>query len=94
MKVQHALVTPRYHPTRNESAIDDGLRYRKRREIPKTTSTMMQFMLDEIQILCVGFTSTLEGKAFENTFHKNEDTEIYRFSVEWTDLPSFRESSI
>ena len=55
---------------------------------------MMQFMLDEIQILCLGFTSTLEGKAFENTFHKNEDTEIYRFSVEWTDHPSFRESAI
>lgn len=58
---------------------------------------MVQFMLDKIQILCLGFTSTLEGKAFENTFHtfhKNEDTEINRFSVEWTDLPSFRESAI
>ena len=55
---------------------------------------MMQFMLEEKQILCLGFASTLEGKAFENTIHKNEDTEIYRFSVEWTDLPSFRESAI
>ena len=41
---------------------------------------MMQFMLDEIQILCLGFTSTLEGKAFENTFHKNEDTAVKALS--------------
>ena len=55
---------------------------------------MMQFMFDEIQILCLGFASTLEGEAFENTFHKNEETDIYRFSVEWTDLPSFRETAL
>ena len=58
---------------------------------------MMQFMLfmfDEIQILCLGFASTLEGEAFENTFHKNEETDTYRFSVEWTDLPSFLGSAI